>query len=59
MGFRRRHWRDVAPEKDKVRINRAIRVPLGTVLMTIVSTPVTGSLWSGPRLPTMRNAASG
>ena len=27
MGFRRRRWRDVAPEKDKVRVNRAIRVP--------------------------------
>ncbi len=27
MGFRRRRWRDVAPDKDKVRINRAIRVP--------------------------------
>lgn len=27
MGFRRRRWRDVAPEKDKVRINKAIRVP--------------------------------
>lgn len=27
MGFRRRRWREVAPEKDSVRINRAIRVP--------------------------------
>jgi translation initiation factor IF-3 len=27
VGFRRRRWRDVAPEKDKVRVNRAIRVP--------------------------------
>lgn len=27
MGFRRRRWRDVAPDKDKVRVNRAIRVP--------------------------------
>ena len=27
MGFRRRRWRDMAPEKDKVRVNRAIRVP--------------------------------
>jgi translation initiation factor IF-3 len=27
VGFRRRRWRDVAPEKDKVRINKAIRVP--------------------------------
>lgn len=27
MGFRRRRWREVAPEKDKVRVNRAIRVP--------------------------------
>ena len=27
MGFRRRRWRDVAPEKDRVRVNRAIRVP--------------------------------
>jgi translation initiation factor IF-3 len=27
VGFRRRRWRDIAPEKDKVRINKAIRVP--------------------------------
>ncbi|MCP4005843.1 MAG: translation initiation factor IF-3 [bacterium] len=27
MGFRRRRWREVAPEKDKIRVNRAIRVP--------------------------------
>jgi translation initiation factor IF-3 len=27
VGFRRRRWREVAPEKDKVRVNRAIRVP--------------------------------
>lgn len=27
MGFRRRRWRDVEPQKDKVRVNRAIRVP--------------------------------
>jgi translation initiation factor IF-3 len=27
VGFRRRRWRDIAPEKDKVRVNRAIRVP--------------------------------
>jgi translation initiation factor IF-3 len=27
VGFRRRRWRDIAPEKDKVRVNKAIRVP--------------------------------
>jgi translation initiation factor IF-3 len=27
VAFRRRRWREVAPEKDRVRINRAIRVP--------------------------------
>ena len=27
MGFRRRRWRDVRPEEDKVRVNRAIRIP--------------------------------
>lgn len=27
MGFRRRRWRDVKPEEDKIRVNRAIRVP--------------------------------
>ena len=27
MGFRRRRWRDVKPEEDKIRINRKIRVP--------------------------------
>jgi translation initiation factor IF-3 len=27
VAFRRRRWREVAPEKDKVRVNRAIRVP--------------------------------
>ena len=27
MGFRRRRWRDLKPDEDKVRVNRAIRVP--------------------------------
>ncbi len=27
MGFRRRRWRELKPEEDKVRVNRAIRVP--------------------------------
>lgn len=27
MGFRRRRWRDVKPEEEKVRVNRKIRVP--------------------------------
>ncbi|MFQ5514828.1 MAG: translation initiation factor IF-3 [Myxococcota bacterium] len=27
MGFRRRRWRDARPEEDKVKINKAIRVP--------------------------------
>jgi translation initiation factor IF-3 len=27
VGFRRRRWRDVRPEEDKIRVNRAIRVP--------------------------------
>jgi translation initiation factor IF-3 len=27
VGFRRRRWRDVRPDEDKVRINNAIRVP--------------------------------
>ncbi len=27
MGFRRRRWRDARPEEDKIKVNRAIRVP--------------------------------
>ena len=27
MGFRRRRWRDLRPEEDKVRVNKSIRVP--------------------------------
>ncbi len=27
MGFRRRRWRDVRPEADKIRVNQKIRVP--------------------------------
>jgi translation initiation factor IF-3 len=27
VGFRRRRWRDVRPEEDKIRVNRHIRVP--------------------------------
>lgn len=27
MGFRRRRWREVRPEQDKIRVNQAIRVP--------------------------------
>lgn len=27
MGFRRRRWRDTRPEEDKIKVNRAIRVP--------------------------------
>lgn len=27
MGFRRRRWRDLRPEQDKIRVNKAIRVP--------------------------------
>ena len=27
MGFRRRRWRDVRPEEDKIRVNHHIRVP--------------------------------
>ncbi len=27
MGFRRRRWRDVKPEEDKIRVNQRIRVP--------------------------------
>ncbi len=27
MGFRRRRWRDLKPEEDKIRVNQRIRVP--------------------------------
>ena len=27
MGFRRRRWRDLRPDEDKIKVNRAIRVP--------------------------------
>ena len=27
MGFRRRRWRDVKPEEDKIRVNQRIRIP--------------------------------
>jgi translation initiation factor IF-3 len=27
VGFRRRRWRDLRPEEDKIRVNKAIRVP--------------------------------
>ncbi len=27
MGFRRRRWRDVRPDDEKIRVNKNIRVP--------------------------------